>query len=171
VGSIPTASTKKLKGVIIMLIFCNKDLTGEENEWGAQNGATRRTLVLINKAKVEGRKFNAQLGKLDKGNHSFIFINQPKPDDKRVVGIFLNSSYGYSIMEEHSPDNPVIFENSSYGGPGNSESKFGIYKVGTLIRENSYKNRRGYDYYKLGNEGWEYLGEDIPLIDDEIEMI
>lgn len=58
-------------------VYCNCSLkNGEKRE--LKNGSTKRTLCLINKS---GRDieynipFNADLGFLKKGNHSFVFIN------------------------------------------------------------------------------------------------
>ena len=153
-----------------MLVHCNVDLNAEE-AWRAKNGATRRTLKVINKAGVEGKRFQAQLGTLNKGNHSFIFINKPNVGDNRIMGLFVNSAQGYEVVEEHSPENAAVFENSSYGGPGNSCSQFGIYQIGTVLAEFTYKGRQGKNYWVLNKNGWEYLGKDVPLDNDEIKEV
>jgi len=151
-------------------VYLNETLNfKDERIWEAKNGATRRTLLLINKLGDIGNidvLENVKLGKLDKGNHSFIFINKSKnKEDKRILGIFLNNRYGYEVIEGKE-----IYTASSYGGPGNSESKFGIYTLGTIIRVNTYKNRRAPSYYKLTKEGWKYIGEYLESkIEDEID--
>lgn len=118
--------------------------------WSASNGATRRTLVVINKINEQpGNYFRAKLGTLDKGNHSFIFINEEKGEDERVLGLFLNSNYAYQVIEGKE-----LFSNYSQGGYGNSCSQFGIYEEGTLLEVNTYKNRNTPSYYRLNNEGW-----------------
>jgi len=63
----------------------------DERIWTACNGATRRRLVVVNKLGPIGENINfveAQLGFLNKGNHSFIFINPPRKDDDRTLGLF-----------------------------------------------------------------------------------
>jgi len=114
-------------------VFFNTSLsfTNEGEIWSAKNGATRRELKLINKIKAgEDVDFvEAQLGKLDKGNHSFIFINEPKANDNRILGVFLNSSYAYDVVEGNE-----IYSNYSSGGYGNSCSQFGIYEFGSLLK-------------------------------------
>ncbi|NMB01406.1 MAG: hypothetical protein GX971_07825 [Firmicutes bacterium] len=143
-----------------------------ERVWTACNGATRRRLVVVNKLNLntEGKTINcveASLGYLDKGKHSFIFLNPPRPNDKRVLGLFLCSGYGYRVIEGDE-----LYTASSVGGPGNSESRFGVYAPGTLIACASYKMRRGESFYRLDPEnGWVYLGHDIPLSENEIQEI
>jgi len=133
-------------------IYSNIELSLDQQGeiWSASNGATRRTLVLINKINEQPGDFlRANLGTLDKGNHSFIFINEEKGEDNRVLGIFLNSAYGYQVLEGKE-----LFSNYSSGGYGNSCSQFGIYKEGTLLEVNTYKNRNTPSYYRLTNNGW-----------------
>lgn len=137
----------------------------------SKNGATRRHLKVINRGNFEGNSFRASIGTLNKGNHSFIFLNPERGQDNRVVGLFLNSDYGYTVIKEHSPENPILFENYSSGGYGNSCSIFGLYKVGTVLAEHSYKHRRGDTYYKLTEQGWKCLGKDVPLTKEEIQII
>ena len=153
------------------IIHVNEKIKNREEAWKASNGKTRPTLVVVNKAGVEGKTFRASLGTLHKGNHSFIFINEEKKPDDRVLGIFLNSHCGYAVVEEHSPEGAEIFSGSSEGGPKNSESKFGIYKLGTTIEVFSYANRGGETFFRLTEEGWECLGSDIPLSEEEITEV
>jgi hypothetical protein len=138
-------------------IYSNIELSLDQQGeiWSASNGATRRTLVVINKInKQPGNYFRAKLGTLDKGNHSFIFINEEKDNDERVLGLFLNSDYGYQVLEGKE-----LFSNYSLGGYGNSCSQFGIYELGTLLEVNTYKNRNTPSYYRLTESGW----IDVPL--------
>lgn len=123
--------------------------------WSASNGATRRSLVVINKTTTNeehGNYFRAQLGFLDKGNHSFIFINEEKGNDERILGLFFNTNCAYQILEGKE-----LFANYSSGGGGNSCSRFGIYEVGTLLEVNTYKNRNTPSYYRLTESGWVYV--------------
>lgn len=138
-------------------IYSNIELSLDQQGeiWSASNGATRRTLVLINKINEQpGNFFRAKLGTLDKGNHSFIFINEEKGNDERVLGLFLNSDYAYQVLEGKE-----LFVNHSSGGYGNSCSKFGIYELGTLLEVNTYKNRNTPSYYRLTTSGW----VDVPV--------
>lgn len=126
------------------------DLNKQNQIWKAQNGQTRRTLIVINKINQEPSfVFHAKLGVLNKGNHSFIFINEEKNQDNRILGLFLNNSYGYRVLEGNE-----IFGNYSIGGPGNTCSQFGIYEVGTLLEVYTYKNRNTPSYYRLTDNGW-----------------
>jgi len=154
-----------------MKVFINIELGEKEREWTAQNGAKRRTLVLVNKGNFEGSLVKADIGYLDKGRHSFIFLNREKQPSEKIVGIFLNRTYGYTIVSDHSPEGAVLYGNYSVGGYGNSCSQFGIYKLGTVLAEHSYKNRKGERYWKLTEKGWEFLGEDIPLEESEISFL
>lgn len=133
-------------------IYSNIELSLDQQGeiWSAANGATRRTLLVINKINEQpGNYFRAKLGTLDKGNHSFIFINEEKDNDERVLGLFLNSDYGYQVLEGKE-----LFSNYSSGGYGNSCSQFGLYELGTLLEINTYKNRNTPSYYRLTESGW-----------------
>ena len=139
--------------IIMAKIYSNIELSLDQQGeiWSASNGATRRTLIVINKINEQpGNYFRAKLGTLDKGNHSFIFINEEKGnDDDRILGIFLNSTYAYQVLEGKE-----LYTNYSSGGYGNSCSQFGIYEVGTLLEVNTYKNRNTPSYYRLTEIGW-----------------
>lgn len=149
-------------------IFSNIELSLDQQGeiWSASNGATRRTLVVINKINEQpGNYFRAKLGTLNKGNHSFIFLNEEKGNDDRVLGLFLNAEYGYEVLEGKE-----LFSNYSQGGYGNSCSQFGIYEVGTLLEVASYKNRQTPGYFRLTETGW----VDVPVYEvapTEIEEI
>lgn len=133
-------------------IYSNIELSLDQQGeiWSACNGATRRTLVVINKINEQpGIMFRAKLGTLDKGNHSFIFINGENGNDERILGLFLNSAYGYQVLEGKE-----LFSNYSSGGYGNSCSQFGLYELGTLLEINTYKNRNTPSYYRLTESGW-----------------
>lgn len=133
-------------------IYSNVELSLDQQGkiWSAKNGATRRSLVVINKINQHpGNYFRAKLGTLDKGNHSFVFINEEKGKDNRILGLFLNSDYAYQILEGNE-----LFSNCSSGGYGNSCSQFGIYEIGTLLEVNTYKNRNTPSYYRLTDNGW-----------------
>lgn len=152
-------------------IICNQQLPlmTEGAIWSASNGATRRTLILINKIKgyeVERSEFFAQIAFLDKGNHSFIFLNQSKQEDKRVFGLFLNKSYSFDLVSGKE-----LFSNTSSGGYGNSCSKFGIYEVGTILKEHTYKNRNTPTYYRLTEDGWQEIPPYEVEEDDNIQEL
>ena len=139
-------------------VFINREISGKGRAWSAKNGATRRELVLIVNDKdfpngLEGDSFEAKVGWLDKGNHSFIFINKAQKLSDKVIGIFLNSKYAYQVY-----GGKELFSNYSIGGYGNSCSQFGIYTEGTIIEENTYKNRRPKTYWALIKKGWVCLG-------------
>jgi hypothetical protein len=133
-------------------IFCNYRLSfSEEVIWQACNGATRTRLKIINKTVLKGQMavFEASLGTYENGRNSFIFLNAPKNGDTRVLGLFLNSDYGFTVREGKE-----LFSASSVGGYGNSESRMGIYEMGALIEVHTYKNRRPSTFFKLTETGW-----------------
>lgn len=131
-------------------IFCNTTLkSGEKRE--LQNGATRRTLVLINKSgrDIEANiSFNADLGFLNKGNHSFVFINPPKKKDDRTLFIIMNN--GYRL---HFHRGTPIFHEISEGGYGNSKSTLAVLPIGTILEYESYKNRNTPNFDELTETG------------------
>ncbi len=139
-------------------IYFNHKLEGNETIWDASNGATRQNLFVINKMGKDfllSEKVVCSVGFLDKGKHSFIFLNPPKGGDNRILGVFLCASYGYRLVK-----GKALYENSSVGGSGNSESKFGIYELGTILAEDSF--------WELTLEGWRKLGTDILLDEGEV---
>jgi len=150
-------------------VYFNKPLDFiNEVVWSACNGATRRELKVINKIKKAGEQINCvncQLGFLDRRNHSFIFMNEPKPEDNRILGLFLNNSYSYDLVEGKE-----IYSNYSAGGYGNSCSSFGIYEVGTLLKVHTYKNRNAPSYYKLTADGWKFV-ENYEVEQSEINEV
>lgn len=142
-------------------VFVNEklDLSKKDCIWYAKNGSTRLSLKIINT--IEGEKsdvFNAKLGTLETNRTAYIFINPEKKADNRILGLYLNESYGYKVIEGKE-----LFTASSVGGYGNSESKFGIYEIGTVIKEFTYKNRTPASYYRLTDQGW------VELLDYEAE--
>lgn len=149
-------------------IFFNLPIGKEERAWEVSNGATRTNLVLVNKTgrecKADGYLI-ASIGFLNKGNHSFLFINpQTGSNDPRTLGVFLNNRCGYRVVSGEE-----LFSASSVGGPGNSESKFGVYSSGTVIASATYKMRDGENFWVLNAvNGWEFIGKDAVLADDEI---
>lgn len=149
-------------------IYTNIPIEGKGKIWTAKNGATRRELVLIVNEKdfpggiPETNKIeNARVGYLDKGKHSFIFINKSNKPSNTILGIYLNNSYGYTVLNPETE----IYSNSSIGGYGNSESKFGIYKLGAIIQRHTYKNRTPNEYVILTKEGWKYLGTKADILE------
>jgi len=64
-----------------MKVFVDIKLPEDEQCWSACNGATRQILTIINKTEKElipGIAYDVSLGTLDKGQHSYIFINNSK---------------------------------------------------------------------------------------------
>lgn len=157
-----------------MKVWFNQEVYDPQNPeevlWEAKNGATRITLKLINKLNhsswIAPNLAICRVGYLDKGNHSFIFLNEDGRKDETIRGIFLCNGYGYTVISGEE-----LFWNSSVGGYGNSESKFGIYSLNTIIALHTYRNRNGNHYYQLKENGWIYLGQDIPLSESEITYI
>jgi hypothetical protein len=158
--------------VEIMKVIFSRPLNferGKERIWSAQNGATRRSLVVVSTLRLEAKDVQgifARLGWLDKGNHSFIYLNPEKINSRRIVGLYLCAGYGYRVIRGKE-----YYTASSVGGYGNSESRFGLYEPGTIIAEDSYKGRQGEDYYRLTAEKWEFLGTDVAIDDDEVTML
>jgi hypothetical protein len=119
-------------------IFCNYRLSfSEEIVWQACNGATRQRLKVINKTALKGQMavFEASIGTYENARSSYLFLNPAKNGDTRVLGMFLNADYGFTLREGKE-----LFSASSVGGYGNSESRMGIYEVGALVEVHTYKN-------------------------------
>lgn len=134
-------------------VFLNQSVGVADGEpvWSAKNGATRTHLKLIDSGAIRETetKFKCSIGTLNKGNHSFIFLNPPKANDNRVLGVFLNSSYSFKLVEGKE-----LFRADSEGGYGNSCSSFGVYEVGALLKVHTYKFRKSPSYYRLTESGW-----------------
>lgn len=143
-----------------MKVFFNFKLPSKERAWEANNGATRRTLVIVNKMcrEIPSRELvDCRLGFLNKGNHSFVFVfdNPGKPGDDRVMGVFMDRGYGLRVHRGKE-----VFSACSTGGPQNSESTFGIYEAGTILALDSYASRQGESFVKLDPvKGW----IDVPM--------
>lgn len=151
------------------MIFTNFDLNVEE-KCELKNGATRTTLVAINKTndKIVGFKpFNGKLGTLKKGNHFFVFIN--KGFDSRNLFVFMDGGYGYTFHHKK----PIAVDYST-GGYGNSESTLAILEEGTLIELHSYKNRRESRWLRCTDRGFVSVSNEeatLELYSDNVEMI
>lgn len=197
------------------IVFFSSALPADESAWERSNGATRRVLKVVNKLGTDlpaGVPIRASLGFLDKGNHSFIFINPENRPDDRIFGGFLNSDYGFKILDwetrqelefPHSElwregactnktlpleykaddlerygltlkrvqgDTRCIYQNSSVGGYGNSESKFAIIRPEVLICCASYKNRQSPTYYKFTEEGFTQVEPDQVYSSEQKEV-
>lgn len=147
-----------------MIILVNKILNIDDKvKFYARNGATRRILKLIIEDDVEiindnnkGQSVikNAEILVMNDKYESIIKVINSGKYENKYIGIFLNSEYGYDVITEKSPDDCEIFSASSVGGYGNSQSKFGIYKVGTILKVHTYKFRTPATYYRLTESGW-----------------
>jgi len=139
--------------------------------WYSNNGRTRQHLIFrlgrdfvwdSDKATSELR---GELSPFTKGKHTYLFLNKARKKN-RVLGVFLCSSYGYTVVKGKE-----LFTDISVGGYGNSESRFGVYEVGTVIEKHTYKNRTPATYYELKNNGWAELGEEYLLPEEAEEMV
>jgi len=143
-----------------------------EYSWYACNGRNQQHLIVINKYQNIEKNIPTlvQICTLSKYKTSYIFINKPQNDNnsesEEIIGLYLNDNCGYDCI----PAQLKIFEAESVGGPGNKRSKMGLYHNNVIIKEYSYKNRSTESYYKLTNEKWEYLGEDIPIERENIPI-
>lgn len=131
------------------MVFTNFNLrAGETAE--LKNGATRTTLVVVNKTGKEikaNEPFTALVGFLKKGNHAFVFLNEGVSEND--LFIFLDSGYGVTL---HTTDDKVKFFAVSTGGYGNSESTLAVLKSDVLIECHSYKNRQQSDFLRTATE-------------------
>jgi len=141
-------------------IFINRAIgPGDHNLWRRSNGARRRKLAVIVcgfKISEETTMLKGSLSRLELGKFSIICINKNDNGDERVLGIFLNDSCGYSVIEGRE-----LYGASSPGGYGNSRSQFGIYVVGTLVEVYTYKHRNQPSYFRLTNSGWEEIPAEV----------
>lgn len=148
------------------IIYINatvKLVSGES--WHACNGATRNHLILVNKTEIEGifSQIEAQVGFYEGNRKSLIFLNPAKESDKRILGLFLNTECGYSVVKGKE-----LFSASSVGGPKNSESQFGIYELGSILEVHSYANRRPSRFFELTSNGWKSIED--PLEGEPTEL-
>lgn len=131
------------------MVFTNFNLgAGETAE--CKNGATRTTLVIVNKLGKEIKKntpFSARVGFLRKGNHAFVFLNEG--ESKENFFILLDGGYGVTL---HTTDDKVKFFAVSTGGYGNSESTLAVLTSNVLIECHSYKNRTASDFLRTDPE-------------------
>lgn len=148
------------------------------NKIELKNGATRPTLLVINKTGKDvesGVPFKGSIGFLKKGNHNFIFLNEEKTSSEKTIGIHVRDGYGVDLS--NVAETNVLFEAYSQGGYGNSESDiiaFQIPKDGCYIIENSYKNRREPSYIRYTHTGCEYVRAEVATLDlycDGVEMV
>ncbi len=108
-----------------MAVVFNRDLSGDERAWGYRAGATRQNLLLINKA---GREFKAnepvdvRLGHLDKGKHSFLFVNEG--ESKRNLGVLIVTGYHFEVAK-----GAVWYSRSS---ATREEGIIGIFEAGAI---------------------------------------
>lgn len=138
-----------------MKIFVNRSIK-KDGKIELQNGATRRTLVVVNKSGMDieaNIAFNGAIGTLNKGNHSFIFLNAPNKksrDDKRTMFVLADSGYGVRI--HFLDDTPFNFFEVSTGGYGNSESTIAVIEGEQVVEYFSYKYRTSSSYEKTDLE-------------------
>ena len=159
------------------MIIVNEHLPNEERAWAASNGVTRRNLVVVNKLNIEipaNTFVKGRVGVLDKGNHSFIFLNKPKLLIKKRA-IVLNRGCGFDILNEQGQEVEPLYSASSIGGYGNSKSKMAILdgdKV-AYIQYHTYKMRHGYIYEKyIPSSGFKDVGvEELPWTSEEIQEV
>lgn len=142
-----------------MKIFVNQSLE-KGGKIELQNGATRRTLMVVNKtgADIEANiAFEGAIGTLNKGNHSFIFLNTPNKksrDDERTMFVLADAGYGIDVYysADHPDDTPVKFLETSVGGYGNSCSTIAVIEGEQIIEYFSYKHRTSSAYEKTDSE-------------------
>ncbi|MEM4554840.1 MAG: hypothetical protein QXT25_03260 [Candidatus Anstonellaceae archaeon] len=150
-------------------VFINRPIQFQgERIWEAQNGATRRKLLIINKTgdhEEPVSELRCSLGFLKKNRTSFIFINPERPGDERILGIFLGGGCNHKLVEGQE-----LFKGESWGGYGNSCSSFGIYSLGSVVEDYTYKNRQPSTFYKLTTDGWVVV-DDYQVFEGEIEEI
>lgn len=153
-------------------LFLGKNPRGESvYKTELKNGATRRTLVVTMPAgdktelQVKDPIIEGTVSLLDKGNHSFFFIN-PSSQPCEDRGVFICSDYGVTVR---TPNGELAGEDtfryrSSRGGYGNSESVVVVAIKECYIYEHSYKHRRGDTiWHYQPSKGWECLGKDAPI--------
>ena len=160
------------------MFITNQTISADERGWSAQNGATRTTLLVVNKTgkEIESNKFytDISVGVLEKGNHSFVFLNQ-KEDDPRDRVLFLNMEYGFTAYDSNGTEIKPLFKGESVGGYGNSRSMFAVYPghQDMYFEEYTYKNRNDPNWKRyIPGEGFFPVGiHSVPFVQDEIQEI
>jgi hypothetical protein len=118
--------------------------------WEACNGANKNMLMVINKTPFRGERIRleASISTYENSRNSFIFLDLPKSGDTRILGLFLNSEYGFTVRKGRE-----IFSASSVGGYGKRQSRMAIVEGGALVEVHSYKNLLP-SFYHLTENGW-----------------
>ena len=129
-----------------------------------QNGATRTTLVIVNKTgeDIEANKpYPYEVGYLAKGNHRFFFINinraRHASEDRYL---FADGGYGVDVKK-----GTCIKQDSSVGGYGNSESTVTLVEGDSILYCHSYKDRQTGEYYRCADKHITRLSPEEATID------
>lgn len=154
-----------------MIIFFNRPVQFDPDllyQWSAQNGQTRRKIALsvedLPAKQMSDRLYSAVMDIHTKEtDHASVLCIRANPlyfesafagNLDQTLGIFLNQDCGYHLAKGQE-----IWVASSLGGPKNSESRIGLYQVGSVIIESTYANRRIPAVYELTRQGWTKLPE------------
>lgn len=144
-------------------IVFNVNIPEYERSKDYKAGATRRNLVIINKTGVDfdaNIGYNLNLGTLDKGNHSFLFINKPKKDknnSSKSYGVFFKAGYDFEVLEDADGNNRAVWFNKSVAA--REAGILGTFRPGAVIREWTFKRRSGAIYWYFTGEEWKNIEE------------
>lgn len=169
-----TADTKPKK--CNKLLYINVDLPATNPDgnsshvdavWEQQSAKKQRSLVVANKlAKVlpANTPVKCLLGWLTKGNHAFVYLNQPdESEPDKTNGLFLSDKFDYVVVNNDNKHNYTIFERGSLMNGTSAEDledfqgykRFGLYKLGAKIKVDTDEDTD--TIYELTLTGWNKL--------------
>ncbi len=125
--------------------------------WWAQNGAkrTRLTLYAAQGVHIERVDTEVYLARNavpvwtgdDWGREASVYLTQSEKDG--LYAVWLNSHCGFGVV----PQDAVLWEASSVGGPKNSESKIAVLRLGCYVEEHTYKHATPSIWYAITLDG------------------
>ena len=150
-----------------MVVF-NRKISAEERAYFYKAGATRQNLLIINKLGREieaNTPIDARLGHLDKGKHSFLFVNPGK--SKKTLGVLVDTGYLFEVVRGS------VWHGTSEAAL--EEGIIGIFEPGAVIKDWTYKRRQGCYYWHFDGKEWKRLDEagaiEAGIVDVDIEEV
>jgi len=136
-------------------IFFNEFINtfkGGKRLWYASAGINRRELHVQSKFEKDVEPTKSLIGKLsfaDEDYESFLFVS-PDTDESRILGVFLDKRNGFALVSGKE-----LYAADSASGAGHY--RMAVYELGSLVEVFSYKQRRASNFYRLTEEGWEWV--------------
>jgi len=125
--------------------------------WWAQNGAKRTRLALYAAQGVHIERVDTEVyvarnavpvwtGE-DWSREASVYLYPTEKDE--LYAVWLNTHCGFAVV----PEDAVLWEASSFGGPKNSESKIAVLKTGCYVKEYTYKRATPSEWFAITLDG------------------